>query len=80
MTIPEQEAIDHIASTPEGALLVSFLESVVLKYADVRSIKDKTPEGYRGAELACDIIEQEIIQRISKKTDGEKFIVKEEYE
>lgn len=80
MTIPQEEAINHIASTPEGKLLVEFLRSVVSKYADVRNIANPTVENVKGSQIACDILENEIISRLNRKQTDNKLTITEEFE
>lgn len=76
----EEEAIKHIASLPETRQLLSFLKRLVAYHSDVRQIKDITTESIKGRQLACDIIDTEIINRLVRSQNTNKVEIKEEYE
>ena len=79
MTIPQEEAIKHISQTMEGKLLVEFLKDILKKYADVRNITDMSMEGIKANQIACNIIEDEIISRLTRETT-EVLEITEEFE
>ena len=74
----QQEVLQRLANDSDGEVLKSFLVDVMRHYADVRNLVEPTKEGIMARQLACTILEEEIISRLSKKT--ENITNKEEYE
>lgn len=73
-----QDVISRISKSSDGKYFVSFLKDLVSSTADVRKLLDITPEGVKGRQLACAIIEDEIISRFLTTSKGD--INKEDYE
>ena len=74
-----KDAIYRLSKTPDGKELIVFLKELVNHTGDVRRITQVTEADVKGRQLACAIIEDEIISRFtssSSKTD----IIKEQYE
>jgi hypothetical protein len=73
-----QDAIQRVSKTPDGKEFVRFLHSLVTSVSDVRKITNITTEDVKGRQLACAIIEDEIISRFLTTSNSD--IIKEEYE
>lgn len=80
LTDQEQEAIKYLSTVPEVRTLLDFYRRLVGYYSDVRRIDVITPELVKGRQLACDIIETEIISRLIRNKNSEKVEIKEEFE
>ena len=80
MTILEQEAVKYIAKIPEGKIFTDWLQNIVREYADVRNIKELSIETIKGRQIACDIIETEIISRLTREKADNLTEITEEYE
>lgn len=80
LTDQEEEAIKYLATIPEMKTLLDFYRRLVGYYSDVRRIDVITPELVKGRQLACDIIETEIINRLIRNQNSKKVEIKEEYE
>lgn len=79
-TKQQLEAIQRLSTGQDGALLISFYKEVIRYYADVRNLKDPSSEEVRARQLACLILEEELIGRLTRNQDTNKKITKEEYE
>lgn len=79
-TDQEEEAIKYLATVPEVRTLLDFYRRLVGYYSDVRRIDVITPELVKGRQLACDIIETEIINRLVRNQENKKQDIKEEFE
>jgi len=79
-TDKEEEAIKYLSSVPETKILLDFYRKLVSHYADVRKLVDITPDVVKGRQLACDIIETEIINRLVRSQNDKKQEIKEEFE
>lgn len=80
LTDQEEEAIKYLATIPEMRTLLDFYRRLVSYYSDVRRIDVITPELVKGRQLACDIIETEIINRLVRNQENTKQDIKEEFE
>ena len=80
LTDQEEEAIKYLATIPEMRTLLDFYRRLVSYYSDVRRIDIITPELVKGRQLACDIIETEIINRLVRNQENKKQDIKEEFE
>lgn len=80
LTDQEEEAIKHLSKIPEVRTLLDFYRRLVSYYSDVRRIDVITPELVKGRQLACDIIETEIINRLVRNQENTKQDIKEEFE
>lgn len=76
----EKASLDHISKSADGRVLIDFLKRVAMQYADVRNIANPTIESIKGHQIACDIIENEIISRLSRSTTDNKLEITEEFE
>lgn len=76
----EEEAIKYLSTVPEIRTLLDFYRRLVSYYSDVRRIDVITPELVKGRQLACDIIEDEIINRLVRNQTDKKQEIKEEFE
>ena len=79
-TDQEEEAIKYLSTVPEVRTLLDFYRRLVSYYSDVRRIDVITPELVKGRQLACDIIEDEIINRLVRNQTDKKQEIKEEFE
>lgn len=79
-TEQEVEALKYLATVPEVRTLLDFYRRLVGYYSDVRKIDVITPEIVKGRQLACDIIETEIINRLVRNQENKKQEIKEEFE
>lgn len=79
-TQQEVEALKYLATVPEVQTLLDFYRRLVGYYSDVRKIDVITPEIVKGRQLACDIIETEIINRLVRNQENKKQEIKEEFE
>lgn len=74
----QQDVFTRISKTPDGKELIKFLRNLIAFTGDVRKIVDISIESVKGRQLACSIIEDEILSRFTiTSKDG---INKEEYE
>jgi hypothetical protein len=74
----QQDVFTRISKTPDGKELIKFLKDLVASTSDVRKIVNITTEDVKGRQLACAIIEDEIISRFNSLSKSE--IIKEEFE
>ncbi len=74
----QQQLISRMANDGEGAILADFFESVVTRYMDVRTLKNKTVEELLARELFCNIMETEVISRFKRKS-GTRIINQNEF-
>lgn len=81
MQLKEQtkDAFYRISQTSDGKEFIHFLRDLVSSTSDVRKIVNITTEDVKGRQLACSIIEDEIISRFLN-TSSKSEINKEEYE
>lgn len=80
ITAKQQEAINRLAKGPDGDFLISFYKEVIKHYADVRQIKNVTPEDIKARQIVCDILDVELVQRLTRNQSETRQIIKEEYE
>lgn len=80
LTDQEEEAIKYLSTVPEVRTLLEFYRKLVSYYADVRKITEITPDIVKGRQLACDILETEIINRLVRNQTSKKTEIKEEFE
>lgn len=80
LTGQEEEAIKYLATVPEMKTLLEFYKKLVGYYSDVRRIDVITPEEIKGRQIACNIIETEIINRLVRNRDDKKQEINEEFE
>lgn len=74
----QQDVFTRISKTPDGKELINFLRNLIASTGDVRKIVDISVESVKGRQLACSIIEDEILSRFT--TTSKDGINKEEYE
>lgn len=79
-TNKQQEAIKRLAASPDAELFISFYKDVIRFYADVRQLRETTQEEVRARQLACNILEEELVNRLMRNQDTYKDITTEEYE
>lgn len=72
-------AINRISNTPDARYLIEFLNELVTHYADIRNLQVLTNEELKARQLACEIIQTEILDRFGKDTGDAKEST-EEYE
>lgn len=70
ITPKQQEVIMRIANDDDGAVLVSFFKAINRHYADVRNLPEPTKEAIIARQLLCTILEEEVINRLSRKDDN----------
>lgn len=67
------KVIDRIANSSDGAILASIFEDIISDISNIRNLHANiTTEEIRGRQIACTIIEDEIMARLkikNKKTD-----------
>ena len=80
LTEQETEALKYLSTIPEVRTLLDFYRRLVGYYSDVRKIDVITAEVVKGRQLACEIIETEIINRLVRNQENTKQEIKEEYE
>lgn len=76
----ETEALKYLSTIPEVRTLLDFYRRLVGYYSDVRKIDVITAEVVKGRQLACEIIEIEIINRLVRNQENKKQEIKEEFE
>jgi hypothetical protein len=72
------DALIRIGKSHDGKTLINFLKELVTSTSDVRKIINITTEDVKGRQLACSIIEDEILSRFA--TASKDGINKENYE
>jgi len=71
----QADALQRLAKSPDGEIIVSFYKDIISHYADVRQITSLTIEDIKARQLAANILEEEIIKRLQvlqnfNKKDG----------
>jgi len=71
----QADALQRLAKSSDGAIIVSFYKDIISHYADVRQITSLTIEDIKARQLAANILEEEIIKRLQvlqnfNKKDG----------
>ena len=79
-TLRQQEALKRLAESHDSDIILSFYKDVIKHYADVRAMREVTIEELRARQLACDILEVELIARISRLGNIISTKTQEEYE
>ena len=81
LTPKQTEVINRIANDSDGDVLCSFFKDLSKEYSSISSIpKDSTNLAVEvgSRQLLCSILESEVINRFSKKTDKKEIL--EEFE
>jgi hypothetical protein len=68
----QQEIIQRIANDSDGKHLLAFFKNLASHLADVRTMTNVSAEEVKAKQLACSIIEDEIINRFKRKTSEEE--------
>lgn len=72
-------AINRISKTPDAKHLAEFLSELISHYADIRNLPVLTNEELKARQLACEIIQTEILNRLRMNNLSTEEIT-EEYE
>lgn len=77
----QNNLIKRLSQTPDGDLLISLLEDLIINYSNMRLYKGLTLEQINARQMACDLLEEELIDRLIRaRSNQEVIITKEEYE
>lgn len=68
------KVIKRLASGADGIILISLLEDLVQDLSDVRNIKEINDIEIRGRQLACNIIEEQVISRLKMKSGSDELL------
>lgn len=69
------KVIERIANSSDGDILATILEDIIKEISDIRKLDSQaiTVEEMRARQIACTLIENEIIQRLNiKRSKGEE--------
>lgn len=69
------KVIERIANSSDGDILATILEDIIKEISDIRKLDSQaiTVEEMRARQIACTLIENEIIQRLKiKRSKGEE--------
>ena len=80
LTESEETTLKYLSTTAHSEVFIGILNKVLMQYADVRNLKDLSPEYIKATQLACDIIQQDIIKRLTLSNDTGKIEHYEEFE
>lgn len=74
----QKEAFERLSRSQDGQTFISFLNDLIDEQADIRKINTVTSEEVRGRQIACNILEVEVLSRFSSsKKEQEKPIINE---
>lgn len=73
------EAFHRVSRSDDGQHIIQFIKDLVTEQSDVRKITDMSVESIKGRQLACTIIEDEILSRFDKEKKKETIIINDEF-
>lgn len=75
----QHKVLQRLRSGSDGVVLVSILEDVVKELSDVRNIKEVNEVEVKGRQLACTILEEQVISRL-KMSSGSDELLEDSFE
>ncbi len=74
MTQQQEQAIKRIATSGDAGIIIDLYKNIISYYADVRQMTNVSPEEVRGRQIACDILQNEIINKLSVYNTPQQII------